>query len=50
MKTFRSPYRFLMGNLSDLGVPVRDDLPGVDQTEVVASMRAAEVAWLDGAS
>ncbi len=49
LKTFRSPYRFLMCNLSNLGVPVRDDLPGIDQPEVVASMRAAEAAWLRGA-
>ena len=50
LKTFRSPYRFLTCNLTNLGVPVRDDLPGVDQPEVVASMRAAETKWLNNAS
>lgn len=50
LKGYRSPYRFLMCNLTNLGVPVRDDLPGIDQPDVVASMRAAETAWLNGGS
>ena len=50
LKTFRSPYRFLTCNLTNLGIPVRDDLPGIDQPEVVAAMRAAEIAWLNGAA
>ena len=50
LKTYRSPYRFLMCNLTNLGVPVRDDLPGIDRPEVVAAMRTAEAAWLNGGS
>ena len=50
LKGYRSPYRFLMCNLTNLGVPVRDDLPGVDQPDVVAAMRVAETAWLNSGS
>ena len=50
LKSYRSPYRFLMCNLTNLGVPVRDDLPGIDQPDVVAAMRASEVAWLKAGS
>ena len=50
LKTYRSPYRFLMCNLTNLGVPVRDDLPGIDRPEMVAAMRTAEAAWLNGGS
>ncbi len=50
LKSYRSPYRFLMCNLTNLGVPVRDDLPGVDQPEVVAAIRTEEVTWLNRAS
>ena len=50
LQSYRSPYRFLMCNLTNLGVPVRDDLPGVDRPEVVAAMRSAEAAWLKNGS
>ena len=50
LQSYRSPYRFLMCNLTNLGVPVRDDLPGIDQPDVVAAMRAAETAWLNDGS
>ena len=47
LKSIRSPYRFLMCNLTHHGIPVRDDLPGIDQPDVVAAMRAAEITWLN---
>ena len=46
LKGYRSPYRFLTVNLTNLGIPVRDNLPGIDQPEVVDAMRAAERVWV----
>ena len=48
LQTYRRPYRFLTFSMANVGVPMRDDLPGRDQPEVVARMRETEVAWLRG--
>ncbi|WP_241127540.1 nuclear transport factor 2 family protein [Novosphingobium terrae] len=44
---YRPSYRHLSYALAATGRTPRMDLPGVDQPEVVAAMRAAEQAWLD---
>ena len=47
---YRRSYRGLCHMLVGQGLPVRDDLPGVDQPETVAALVASETAWLHGAS
>ncbi len=42
---YRDAYRFTLANL---GIPVRDDLPGMDRPEMVAALRTGERDWLAG--
>lgn len=46
LATFRPSYRNLSYVLDALGVPIRDDLPGLDRPDQVAALREAEHAWL----
>lgn len=43
---FRTSYRFLSYVLTAKGLPAHDDLPGVDQPDGVAALRAGEREWL----
>ncbi len=45
---FRDSYRYLSYVLAQSGHVPRNDLPGVDQPETVAALRAAESLWLEG--
>ncbi|WP_221312914.1 nuclear transport factor 2 family protein [Granulicella aggregans] len=47
LRGFRPSYRFLSYILTANGAPAHNDLPGVDQPEVVAALRAAEREWLE---
>ena len=47
---YRDAYRYTSANLANLGVAVRDDLPGVDRPETMAALRAGERGWLAGAA
>ena len=47
LDAFRPSYRYLSYQLTELGVPVRGDLPGVDRPEMVTALRNEERAWLD---
>ena len=47
LSQFRPSYRHLSYVLAAGGRPVRDDLPGVDQPETVAALRAGERKWLE---
>ena len=46
---YRDSYRYTSANLANLGVPVRDDLPGFDRPEMVEALRTGEQAWLEAA-
>lgn len=46
LKQYRPSYRHLSYVLQASGLPMRNDLPGVDQPEVVAALRAADRQWL----
>ena len=46
LDAFRPSYRYLSYQLTELGVAVRDDLPGIDRPETVSRLRAEEQAWL----
>lgn len=48
LATYRSSYRFMMVNLNNAGISVRDDLAGADRPETVLAAREAEQAWLIG--
>ena len=43
---YRASHRHLSYALQANGRPLRDDLPGVDQPELVAALRAADRLWL----
>jgi hypothetical protein len=45
---FRSSYKHLSYLISARGAPVRNDRAGVDRPDLVAALRAAEQAWLNG--
>ena len=45
---YRDSYRFTSANLANLGIPVRDDLPGMDRPEMVTALRTGERDWLAG--
>ncbi|NIE66039.1 hypothetical protein F3J17_19395 [Burkholderia sp. Ax-1719] len=45
---FRSSYKHLSYLISARGGPVRNDRAGVDRPDLVAALRAAEQAWLNG--
>ena len=47
LSSFRQSYRYLSYRLAALGMNPRDDLPGVDLPETVASVRLAELQWLE---
>ena len=47
LSKFRPSYRYLSYVLTAGGQPAHDDLPGVDQPETVAALRAAESKWLE---
>ncbi len=46
LRGFRSSYRYLSYILTAGGSPAHNDLPGVDQPEMVAALRAKEREWL----
>lgn len=46
LKQYRPSYRHLSYVLQASGRPMHSDLPGVDQPEVVAALRAADRRWL----
>jgi hypothetical protein len=46
LKLYRPSYRHLSYVLQANGRPMRSDLPGVDQPDVVIALRAAERGWL----
>ena len=46
LNRYRPSYRHLSYALEANGRPLRDDLPGVDQPELVAAVRAANRHWL----
>ena len=46
LATFRTSYRYLSYMLTAAGWPAHGDLPGVDQPEGVAALRAGEREWL----
>ena len=48
LRSFRQSYRYLSYRLAALGMNPRDDLPGIDLPETVASVRTAELQWLEG--
>ena len=47
LSKFRTSYRYLSYILTAAGWPAHDDLPGVDQPERVAALRADERKWLE---
>ena len=47
LRGFRPSYRFLSYILTANGAPAHNDLPGVDQPKVVATLRATEREWLE---
>ena len=46
LATYRTSYRYMVANLAAAGIEVRENLPGIDRPEVVASMRMTEWKWL----
>ncbi len=46
---YRPSYKFEAYYFARLGRPTSDNLPGIDQPETVATVRAADNAWLDAA-
>ncbi|AUW60126.1 hypothetical protein C1T17_06600 [Sphingobium sp. SCG-1] len=46
LKQYRPSYRHLSYVLSLAGIPLRDDLPGVDRPEAVTALRVSEREWL----
>ena len=46
LEGYRDSYRFTSANLANLGILVRDDLPGLDQPEAAIALRAGERDWL----
>ena len=46
LNQYRASYRHLSYALQANGRPLRDDLPGVDQPELVTALRAADRHWL----
>ncbi len=49
LEGYRDAYRYTSANLANLGIAVRDDLPGADRPEMVKALRTGEQAWLDAA-
>ena len=49
LEGYREAYRYTSANLANLGIAVRDDLPGADRPEMVKALRAGEQAWLEAA-
>ena len=47
LRGFRPSYRYLSYILTAGGSPAHNDLPGMDQPEVVAALREAEREWLE---
>lgn len=47
---YRVSYRYESLVFAHAGRPVHDDLPGIDRPETVSAVRAADEAWLEGAS
>jgi hypothetical protein len=47
LRQFRPSYRYLCYILTADGSPAQNDLPGVDQPEGVAALRATEREWLE---
>ena len=48
---YRDSYRYTSANLANLGIAVKDDMPGIDRPEMVAALREGEAAWLvDGST
>jgi SnoaL-like domain len=48
LATYRNSYRYLMANLANHGISVRDDLVGADRPASVAAAKDAEHSWLMG--
>ncbi len=46
LRGYRDSYRYTSANLANLGISVRDDLPGLDRPEMADALRASERAWL----
>ena len=46
LRTYRDAYRFTSANLANLGISVRDDLPGMDRPETMTALRTGERDWL----
>ena len=46
LQGYRDSYRYTSANLANLGIAVRDDLPGMDRPEMVTELRAADRGWL----
>lgn len=49
LASYRDSYRYTSANLANLGIPVTDDLPGIDRPEMVSQLRAGELEWLAAA-
>lgn len=49
LAAYRDSYRYTSANLANLGIPVTDDLPGIDRPEMVSQLRAGELEWLAAA-
>ena len=48
LEKYRLSYRYLSYVLARSDHPARDDLPGIDRPDLVASLRETERAWLTG--
>jgi len=48
LEKYRLSYRYLSYVLARSDHPARDDLPGIDRPDLVASLREKERAWLTG--
>jgi hypothetical protein len=46
LKGYRAAYRYMMVNLANDGLVVRDDLNGFDRPETVSALRTSERSWL----